>query len=130
MHYPEAVEALDAAIDLAGKIRDERNQALHDVTETWYKTWFPRVREANGRHVARDPQRFVDTATSEDARRRQEGLLYLIDREFLLPFGDWVNQVQDVRNRYATAHKLPNREGKFDWQDTKTLHSQASNREL
>lgn len=130
LHYPEAIEALDAAIDLAGKIRDERNQALHDVTETWYKTWFPRVREANGRRVASDPQPFVDTATSEDARRQQEGLLYLIDREFLLPFGDWVNQVQDVRNQYASAHNLPSREGKFDWQDTTTLHSQSSNREL
>jgi hexosaminidase len=130
LHYQQAVEALDAAIDIAARIRDERNQALQDTTTTWYKTWFPRVREANGRHVARDPQRFVDTATSEDARRRQEGLLYLIDREFLLPFGDWVNQVQDVRNRYATAHKLPNREGKFDWQDTTTIHSQSSNREL
>jgi hypothetical protein len=130
LRYPEAVEALDAAIDVAGRIRDERNQALQDATTTWYKTWFPRVREANGRHVAREPQRFVDIATSEDARRRQEGLQYLIDREFLLPFGDWVNQVQDARNRYAAAHKLPTRAGKFDWQDTTTLHSQASNREL
>lgn len=130
LHYSEALEALDDAIDLAGKIRDQRNQALHDVTATWYKTWFPRVREANGRHVARDPQQFVDTATSEDARRRQDGLLYLIDREFLLPFGDWVNHVQDVRNQYAAAHKLPAREGKFDWQDATTLRSQASKRGL
>ncbi len=58
------------------------------------------------------------------------GLLYLIDREFSLPFGEWVNNVQDVRNRYATAHGLPAREGKFDWQDTETLHSQTVDREL
>src|SRR2546428_8135793 len=43
------------------KIRDDRNHALRDVTTTWYKTWFPRVREANGRHVARAPQDFVDS---------------------------------------------------------------------
>lgn len=130
LHYADAVSALDHALDTAGRIRDERNQMLHDVTETWYKTIFPRVREANGRRVARDPQEFVSVATSEDARRRQVGLLYLIDREFLLPFGQWVNQVQDVRNRYASAHQLPARGGNFDWQETSTLHSQGVNREL
>jgi hexosaminidase len=130
LHDSAAVAALDDALDIAARLRDERNQALNATTITWYETWFPRVREGNGRHIARDPQRFVDTATSADARRRQEGLLYLIDREFLLPFGDWVDQVRAVRNRYAAAHKLPTREGHFDWQDTKTLHSLGVNREL
>lgn len=130
LHYPDAVAALDQALDIAGKIRDERNQTLHDVTTTWYQTWFPRVREANGRNVAHDPQNFVDTRTSESARRRQEGLLYLIDREFALPFGQWVIRVQEVRNLYAASHNLPARAGQFDWQDTTTLHGQAVNREL
>jgi hypothetical protein len=130
LHYAEAVANLDQALDVAGRIRDERNQALHEVTTTWYQTWFPRVREANGRHVARAPQNFVDTQSTEGARRRQEGLVYLIEREFSLPFGDWVDQVQEVRNRYAADHKLPARGGKFDWQDTTTLHSQPVNRGL
>jgi len=130
LHYGEAVAALDQALDQAAKIRDERNLVLKDVTATWYKTWFPRVRQANGRHAARSPQPFVDTATSEDAQRRQEGMSYLIDREFLLPLGEWVKQVQDVRNRYAAAHGLPAREGQFDWQDTTTLRSRSVDREL
>jgi len=130
LHYAAAVAALDQVLAAAQGIRDERNQALHDVTTTWYQTWFPRVREANGRHAAREPQIFVDTATSERARRRQEGMVYLIEREFALPFGEWVNQVWEVRNRYAADHKLPVREGKFDWQDTTTLHGQAFDREL
>ena len=130
LHYPEALQALDAALDNAAGIRDERNQTLQNVTATWYQTWFPRVREANGRHVAEEPQPFVDMATSVDARRQQEGLKYLIDREFLLPLGKWVNQVQAVRNAYADAHKLPTRHDQFDWQDTTTLHSKAVNREL
>ena len=130
LQYADAVAALDQALDTVGKIRDERNQALRDATTTWYKTWFPRVREANGRHVARAPQEFVDTQPSERARRGQVGLLYLIDREFSLPFGEWVSDVQEVRNRYATAHGLPARERKFDWQDTETLHSQTVDREL
>ena len=130
LHYADAVSAVDHALDTAYAIRDQRNQMLQDATKVWYGSISPRVREANGRHVARDPQGFVSVATSEDARRRQTGLLYLIDREFLLPFGQWVNRIQDVRNRYATAHNLPAREGKFDWQDTSTLHSQGVNRAL
>jgi len=130
LHYTEAIEALDQALDAAERIRDQRNQALHDVTTTWYKSWLPRVREGNGRHVPPDPQDFVDTQTSEDARRSQAGLLYLINREFVLPFGEWANQVQNIRNRYAAAHNLPAREGKFDWQNTETLHSQPVDREL
>jgi hexosaminidase len=130
LHYTEAIAALDQALDTAERIRDQRNQALHDVTTSWYKTWVPRVREGNGRHVTPDPQDFVDTQTSEDARRGQSGLLYLIDREFVLPFGEWVNQVNGIRNRYAAAHNLPAREGKFDWQNTETLHSQPVDREL
>ncbi len=130
LHYSAAVAALDASIDTAIRVRDERNQALQATATTWYETWFPRDKEGNGRHVPRDPQRFVDTGTSTDARRKQVGLNYLIDREFLLPFGDWVNQLQEIRNRYAETHKLPLRMVHFDWQDSKTLHSQGVNREL
>jgi hexosaminidase len=130
LHYADAVDALDQALDAAGTIRDERNQALSDVTETWYKTWFPRVREANGRHVPRDPQDFVDVGSGEDARRREIGMDYLIDREFLLPFGKWVNQLLAVRNEYASSHHLATRSETFDWQDTSTQHSQSVNREL
>jgi hexosaminidase len=107
--YSEGVTAIDQALDVARRVRDERNQALDAVTATWYQTWYRRVREANGRHVARTPQNFVDTQSTEAARRRQEGLAYLIEREFSLPFGDWVNQVQDARNRYAADHKFPAR---------------------
>lgn len=130
LHFSEATAALDQALDRARRIRDDRNQALQDITTTWYQTWFPRVRAANGRHVAREPQNFVDMRPSEGAWRRQEGFLYLMEREFTLPLGSWVNQVQDVRNRYAAAHGLPARKEHFDWQDVTTLHSQAVDRTL
>jgi hexosaminidase len=130
LQYEDAVRELDGALDAAKAIRDGRNQVLHDTSTTWYKSIFPRVREANGRHVARDPQDFVSVATSEKARRRQSGLGYMIDREFSLPFGEWFHQVQEVRNRYAAAHHLPAREDKFDWMDTSILHSQGVNRDL
>ena len=130
LHSAEAVEALDLVLGRALKIRDERNQALHDAKVTWYEAWFPRVREANGRHVARTPQNFVDMGSSDAARRRQEGLVYLIEREFALPLETWVREVQNSRNEYAAAHGLPKREIQFDWQDAGTLHSRPINRDL
>jgi hypothetical protein len=130
LHYGDAVDALDQALDTAAQIRDERNQALHDATATWYETWFPRVREANGRKVARAPQDFVETEPSERSSRAQAGLLYLLDREFSLPMGQWFADVLEVRNRYATAHHLPARTARFDWQDSETLHSRTVDREL
>jgi len=130
LHYAEAVEALDQVLGRALKIRDERNQALHDSTVTWYETWFPRVREANGRHAAPTPQNFVDTGSSDAARRRQEGLVYLMEREFALPLDAWVREVENSRNEYAGKHGLPKREIQFDWQDTTTLHSRPINRDL
>ena len=45
----EALAALDGALDNAVEIQRRRNRALQDSTNTWYKTWFPRVPEANGR---------------------------------------------------------------------------------
>ena len=44
-----AVAALDTALNAAEEIWQERNASLHDAEETWYKSWYPRVAEANGR---------------------------------------------------------------------------------
>ncbi len=113
LEYDQAVARLDQALALAEIIRGERNRALSDAAATWYKSWFPRVAEANGRrylHVLNDVQDYrVD---------RELGLKYLIERELLLPFGEWFNQVQEVRNRYATAHWIPARNLQFDWKAT------------
>jgi hypothetical protein len=113
LQYADAVAALDQALDRALGIRDARNQALGEATEVWYKSWFPRVREANGR-------RYVGSDLSL-------GLKYLIEREFTLPLGDWVSQVQAVRNQYASAHGVSARNQSFDWQDTTTLQAQETN---
>jgi hypothetical protein len=71
------------------------------------------VPEANGRKyllVLNDVQDYrVDRAL---------GLKYLILREFLLPMNEWFSDLQQVRNRYAKAHKLPENSIPFDWQDT------------
>jgi hypothetical protein len=42
---------------------------------------------------------------------------YLVYREKLLPFGEWVNAIAAARNRFAATHSLPNRRYKLAWGD-------------
>jgi len=113
VQFERAVAALDQALNIAETIRDQRNEALRNVTETWSKSWFPRVEEANGR-------RFLFELNSVHDYRvdRSLGLEYLIEREFLLPLGKWFNQVEQVRNQYARTHNIPVQDRTFNWQDT------------
>jgi hypothetical protein len=108
-----AVADLDEAIEVARGIRRGRNEALRDATDTWYKTWCPRVAEANGRkflHVVDD--------VKDHLPDRTVGMEYLVYRELNLPVGDWVAKIRDARNAYAKAHQLPERDEPFDWGKT------------
>ncbi len=122
LEYDQALTGLDEALDLAVNILDQRNRTLQDATATWYKSWYPRVPEANGRRyllVLNDVQDYrVDRAL---------GLNYLIERELLLPFGKWVTQVAQVRNHYAAEHGMPERTLHFNWQDTTTTSAEEAN---
>jgi len=116
-HQPgDAVTAIDKALDLAEAIREQRNRVLREATETWYKSWFPRVAEANGRRFLHELDDVKDHRPD-----RTMGMSYLVYRELILPLGDWVEKVRAVRNEYAQAHNLPARSGKFDWSDTSAL---------
>ncbi len=105
-----AVSAADRALDLAEEIRLRRNQVLRDTIATWQKSWFPRGGEANGR-------RFLHQLDDVKDHRpdRTEDMSFLVYRELLLPFGDWVERIRASRNAFAKAHKLPLREARFDW---------------
>ncbi|MGO8789922.1 MAG: glycoside hydrolase family 20 zincin-like fold domain-containing protein [Terriglobia bacterium] len=111
----KAVASLDRALSIAENIRQQRNQALIDATATWYKSWFPRVPEANGR-------KFLDKV--DDVKDHQPvrtvDMSYLVYREMLYPMGTWGEQVLSTRNQYAQEHKLPARNDKLEWIDTKT----------
>jgi hypothetical protein len=107
-----AVASLDRAINIAENIRRHRNEALQDATATWYKSWFPRVPEANGRKYLDK----VDDVKDHEPVRTVD-MSYLVYRELLYPLGDWANKVIAVRNEYATAHQLPARSDKFNWGD-------------
>jgi len=84
-----AVEAVDQAIQLARAIRKERNTVLRKVTEVWQQSWCPRVPEANGRKILHE----LDDVKDHPGDRTVD-LSSMIEREFLLPFGQWVNQVR------------------------------------
>ncbi len=110
-----AVTSLDRALSIAENIRQQRNQALIDATATWYKSWFPRMPEANGRKVFDK----VDDV-KDHLPVRTVDMSYLVYRELLYPLGDWAAQTVAVRNQYAQAHHLPVREVQFDWKNTST----------
>jgi hypothetical protein len=109
----DAVASIDQALDLAASLRQERNAALQDATATWYKSWFPRVAEANGRRYLDE----VDNVKDHHPVRTID-MSYLVYRELLYPLGDWARKVQNARNQYAEAHNLAVREGELNWKDT------------
>jgi len=108
-----AVAALDRALDIAENIRQDRNQALNDLTATWYKSWFPRVPEANGRKFLNK----VDDVKDHQPARTVD-MSYLVYRELRYPMGNWAEQVTAVRNKYAESNHLPARHTVLNWQDT------------
>jgi hypothetical protein len=110
--YEPAVAALDQALDLAENIRQQRNWAFEAATATWYKSWYPRVAEANG-------HKFVDSVddVKDHLPVRTVDMTYLIYRQLLYPLGDWAREVLRVRNEYAHAHNLPAQARSWDWKD-------------
>jgi hexosaminidase len=106
----DAVAAVDQALEIARLIRSERNQAVREATATWYKTWYPRVADANGRPFLHELDDVKDHLPD-----RTVDMSYLIYDELLLPLGDWYDRTQSARNRYAEAHQLPVRSEPLNW---------------
>lgn len=112
----DAVTALDQALDAAAAIKLRRNRVLADATETWYKSWLPRVSEANGRRFLHE----LDDVKDHEPDRTVD-MSYLVYRELLLPFDQWADNLQSIRNQFAGRYKLPTRMGQLNWKDTATL---------
>jgi hexosaminidase len=109
----KGVGAIDQALDIADTIRADRNNALRSLQETWYKSWFPRVPEANGRKFLDE----VDDVKDHQPLRTVD-MRYLVYRQLHYPLGDWFTKMLQARNAYATAHALPSRQQAFNWSDT------------
>jgi hypothetical protein len=109
----EAVASLDEALNTAAGIQRRRNRALQNATSTWYRTWFPRVAEANGRRYLNQ----VDDVKDHRPVRTVD-MSYLVYRELLYALGDWAAQTLAARNEYARTHQLPARSGELNWKDT------------
>jgi hypothetical protein len=107
-----ALEALDRAMDIVENIRQERNQAYADAVAVWYKSWYPRVAEGNGR-------KFLDKVddVKDHLPVRTADMSYLIYRQLLYPLDDWASKVQAVRNEFAEHYNLPARTRQFAWKD-------------
>jgi len=106
----QALKDVDQAIDQAITIQQERNQVLQSTEQVWDKSWFPRVPQANGRRFLHELDDVKDHLPD-----RSIDLSYVVYREDVLPFGEWVNGILAARNAYAAAHHLPARPEHFDW---------------
>ena len=91
-----AIDKVDDALDIATSIWQQRNEVLKNSTATWDKRWFPRVSDANGRHFLYEPDDVQDYPAD-----RTVDMSYLVYREKILPFGDWVNSILTARNQFA-----------------------------
>ena len=89
---------------------------LARLTETWYKSWYPRVAEANGRRFLHELDDVKDHFPD-----RTVDMSYLVLRQLQLPVGNWVTQLENVRNDFAAAHNLPPRNFALDWADMKAI---------
>jgi hexosaminidase len=110
----QAVASVDEALDLAQQIRVQRNRAYSNAVQTWYKSWFPRVAEANGRHYL-----FAIDDVKDHLPMRTVDMSYLIYRELLLPLGGWYDKVEAARNQYAKTYGLPTRTDTPKWEGYK-----------
>jgi hexosaminidase len=108
----EALREVDEALSLAKSIWQERNKVLQNATATWDEKWFPRVSEANGRRFSHELDDVKDHLPD-----RTVDMSYLVYRETLLPFGNWVNSIFAARNQFARAHHLPVVEYHLAWDD-------------
>jgi hypothetical protein len=111
-----AVAALDRALAIAENIREQRNEVLQNATNTWYKAWFPRVSEANGRRYLN----VVDDVKDHQPVRTVD-MSYLVYRELLYPLGDWAKKIVAIRNQYARNNRLPERKFTLNWHETSSL---------
>jgi hypothetical protein len=108
----QAISAVDSALDTATAIWQQRNEVLKNSVATWDQRWFPRVEEANGRRLLHELDDVKDHLPD-----RTVDMSYLVYREKLLPFGEWVNAIAAARNTFAAAHHLPTRNYRLAWDD-------------
>ncbi len=108
-----AIQAVDAALDLAAAIWRERNRVLQATVTTWDQSWFPRVASAHRRH-------YLDAVDDVKDHRpvRTVDMSYLIYRELLYPLGEWADAVLATRNQIATGLGREPRLQTFCWTDT------------
>ena len=108
--HEDAVESVDRALDQVIALRQLRNQTYHDAVASWYKSWFPRVAEANGRkylHQLDDVKDHVPDRTVD--------MSYLVMRTRNLPLEDWYGKLEALRNEYGAKHGFAARKVALNW---------------
>jgi hexosaminidase len=109
-----ALALIDETLAAAEAVRAHRNETLQSLVTIWYKQWFPRVEEANGRRFLNTPDDVKDHRPG-----RTVDMSYLIYRELNYPLGKWVEDVRSNRNSFALKKNLSERKEILKWGDMK-----------
>ena len=109
-NHTEALAAVDRALETVRRARADRNSALRQAVATWYKSWYARTVEANGRRFVHELDDVKDHLPD-----RTVDMSYLVYRELLLPMDEWYGRVQSARNQYAQSHHLATRSERLNW---------------
>ena len=105
-----AVSLIDQALHEAKAIKKQRNETLQSLTKVWYKEWYPRVEEANGRKYLN----IVDDVKDHQPGRTTD-MSYLIYRQLNYSLDKWAESVVNNRNAFAGSKNLPLRKEKWQW---------------
>ena len=106
-----ALSLIDQSLDEAENIRQQRNEALQSLITIWYKRWYPRVEEANGRRYLNK----IDDVKDHRPGRTTD-MTYLVYRELNYGLGKWAEQVRRNRNAFALKRHLSIRKEILEWE--------------
>ena len=109
-----SIELMDQALDESKNIKRQRNDAYGEICSVWYRNWYPRVTEANGRKYLDE----VDDVKDHPPVRTVD-MSYLIYRQLNYPMEGWAKALTNVRNAFANKNNLPAKSFNLNWQQYK-----------
>ncbi len=96
-----ALQMLDKAVKKSVSITLNRDSIFKDITELWYRDWYPLEEEANNRKFL-----FEVDDVKDHLPGRTIDLSYLFYPEINYHLEDWTREITKIMNRFSEAHSL------------------------
>ncbi|HKK42893.1 MAG TPA: glycoside hydrolase family 20 zincin-like fold domain-containing protein, partial [Bacteroidales bacterium] len=96
-----ALRLLDKAINKAVSLTHNRDSIFREITELWYRDWYPLEEKANNRKFL-----FKVDDVKDHLPGRTIDLGYLFYPEINYHLEDWAREITNIRKRFSEAHRL------------------------